>query len=583
MKEQKLTPTIVWGRYNAGIGFNNNIDLDEEVEANENFFIGKQWEGVKANGLPTPVFNFLKRVVLFTVASVTSENLKLQAQPLGNSGAKGEFYKMTSVVNNEFDSIFEFNKIVNLMREVMRNAAVDGDGCTHTYWDPSIETGQVNKGGIVTEVIENTRVFFGNPNDRRVQKQPYIIIERRLLTEDLKDRAEKSKVKNWEQITPDNSGRRENRSEQNAWSNDRTTTLLCYYKNKKTGTVWCYECTRNVEIRNIDTGLKLFPITWLNWDYRQDNYHGQAMVSGLIPNQIFINRAFAMTMISLMTTAYPKIVYDATRISRWTNQVGASIGVKGGDVNNVAKIIDPAHVDPQIAQFIQLAVNYTETFLGATPAALGDVRPDNTSAIIALQRASATPHELTKQNLYSNIEDLGRIYVDFMANYYGIREVEITMPKEIPEEIQQFIDIKPGEEITGTFDFNTLKEHPMVMRLDVGASAYWSEIASMQTLDNLLMQSKIDLVDYLERIPDGYISMRQELLEKLRSQRAEQEAQQGMMPDQNVPVQAPGQGAPQGGSALRKGGLLNDGKPIPIPSGPGNGTLQRSLSQGKAV
>ena len=38
------------------------IDLYENVQTNENFFIGKQWEGVRSNGLPTPVFNFLKRV-----------------------------------------------------------------------------------------------------------------------------------------------------------------------------------------------------------------------------------------------------------------------------------------------------------------------------------------------------------------------------------------------------------------------------------------------------------------------------------------------------------------------------------------
>ena len=572
MKVEKLTPQIVWKRYNEGVRFNDKISLDEEVEVNENFFIGKQWEGVKANGLPTPVFNFLKRVVLFTVASVTSENLKLQAQPLGNSGAKGEFYKMTNIVNNEFDSIFEFNKIVNLFREVMRNAAVDGDGCTHTFWDTSIETGQPNKGGIVTEVIENTRVFFGNPNDRRVQKQPYIVIERRFITEELRDRAEELGIDDYESILPDNSDRRENQSEQNA-DMGRTTALLYYYRNKETDTIWCYECTRNLELRNIDTGLKLYPITWLNWDYRQDNYHGQAMVSGLIPNQIFINRAFAMMMISLMTTAYPKIVYDATRISRWTNQVGAAIGVKGGDMNSVARIIDPTHADPQISQFIQMAIDLTEKFLGATPAALGDVRPDNTSAIIALQRASATPHEITKQNLYNCIEDLGRIYVDFMGNYYGTRYVEVTMPKDIPPEIQEFINIKPGEEITGEYNFDELKEHPMVMRLDVGASAYWSEIASMQTLDNLLMQNKIDLIDYLERIPDGYISMRQELLENLRSAKEAAQAPQGMPGE--LP---PGAGAPAGGSALREP-LLDSGLKTPIPTGSGYGELQRSINR----
>ena len=41
MKELTLAPTYVWGRYNSGIGFNNRISLDEEVEVNENFFIGK--------------------------------------------------------------------------------------------------------------------------------------------------------------------------------------------------------------------------------------------------------------------------------------------------------------------------------------------------------------------------------------------------------------------------------------------------------------------------------------------------------------------------------------------------------------
>ena len=41
MKEKKLTPQFVWAQYSQGIGFNTSIDLDEEVEANENFFIGK--------------------------------------------------------------------------------------------------------------------------------------------------------------------------------------------------------------------------------------------------------------------------------------------------------------------------------------------------------------------------------------------------------------------------------------------------------------------------------------------------------------------------------------------------------------
>ena len=38
----------------------------------------------------------------------------------------------------------------------------------------------------------------------------------------------------------------------------------------------------------------------------------------------------------------------------------------------------------------------------------------DTSAIIALQRASNAPLELVKRNLYQAIEDLGQIYLDMM-------------------------------------------------------------------------------------------------------------------------------------------------------------------------
>ena len=158
---------MIYHKYQKGLTFNSQIGLDETVEENENFFIGNQWEGVESNGLPTPVFNFLKQVVLFTVASITSDNIKMQASPLFRSQG---MRKISAIVNKEFESLFEHNKIGMLMREVLRNAAVDGDGCTYTYFDPDAETGQYAKGAIKTEVVENTRVFFGNPNSRDVQK-----------------------------------------------------------------------------------------------------------------------------------------------------------------------------------------------------------------------------------------------------------------------------------------------------------------------------------------------------------------------------------------------------------------------------
>nr|DAM74759.1 MAG TPA: portal protein [Caudoviricetes sp.] len=554
---KKPTPELVSKRYDKGVMFNTQIGLYDTVTENENFFIGKQWEGVEANGLPTPVFNFLKRVTLFQIATISSDNLSMQATPLNSTSRYGlaDLEQVTDVINKQFAEVFERNKIVTKVREFMRNAAVDGDGATYSWFDPDMETGQEAKGGIVTEIIENTRIIFGNPNERNVQQQPYIIIPMRKQVEYVKNLAEKNGVKK-DDIDSIRADSEAYGNKMDALTDDRVSMYIYLYRDFETGTIHSYKCTQNVELEeDKDTELKHYPITWMNWDYIQDSYHGQALISQLLPNQKFVNKAFAMAMISLMTTAYPKIVYDKTRIPKWDSRVGAAIGVNGGDMNSIAKIIDPAQISPQISQFIDLAVNYTQNFMGASDAALGDTRPDNTSAIIALQRASNAPLELVKLNMYESIEDLGRIYLDMMRVYYGTRYVQVKFLSK-----QEMNNQPLGMSIQDTnfnkpFDFSILNEIPMSLKLDVGASSYWSEITTVQTLDNLLMQGKIELVDYLERIPEGYVSKKQELIDKLQGMQAQMMGQQS-----NSPV-------------------MRQGTEIPVEGGSGYGQLQRALNE----
>lgn len=557
---KKITPEQVQAEYQKMLGYNTAVNLDETVRANENFFIGKQWEGVDAKGLPTPVYNFLKQVVLFSVANITTDNIKMQATPLACERTPEDVERVAEIVNKEFDRLFEFNRVPNLVREYMRNAAVDGDSCLFTFWDDTVDAGFGLRGGIRTEIVDNMRVGFGNTACRDPQKQPYILIERREMTKELRRAAQEAGNPRWGDIQPDTEN---HNTDSYKNSSERSTVLLRMWKERKTGTVWACEVSGRVMLREPwDMGLRLYPVTWINWDYIPDSYHGQALVTGLIPNQIFVNKLFAMSMISLMTSAFPRTVYDKTRIPKWNNAVGAAIGVNGGDVSGVAKIIDPAQISPQIAQFIQTSVDYTRQFLGATSAALGETRPDNTSAIIALQRAASIPSEITKQNLYKSIEDLGRIYLDFMAAYYGKRKVQVSMP-DVGADILAFAGKDPEELETVLFDYGILNDMPMALKLDVGASSYWSEMASVQTLDNLLMQDKITIEEYLERIPDGYIPKRQELIAARK-----QAAQQQMM-------QPEGQST---GGAPETGALVDLGQKTPIRGG-GFGDLQRKVMQ----
>lgn len=550
MDEKALTPQRVYAEYEEGVQFNEGIKLYETVETNENFFIGKQWEGVRSNGLPTPVFNFLKRVVLFSVANVSTDNLKLHAKPLPSSGnvPTAVLEQLADILNDQFSAIFERNEMGGCIREFCRNAAVDGDGCMYTYWDDTAETGQMSRGALKTEVLQNTNVIFGNPNLRSVQSQPFIIIERRMTVKEARKYAKRNGVSELD-VHNINAGEKESGNiHLDQLGGDKVTVLLKMWKEEESGTVHCFECTDTATVRGEwDLGIKLYPLVWMNWDYVQDCYHGQAMITGLIPNQIFVNKLFAMSMISLMTLAYPKVVYDKTKVSKWSAKVGASIGVNGS-VDGVAKIIDPASISPQIAQFIDVAIGYTQKFLGASDVALGDTRPDNTSAIIALQRAAATPMELTKQNLLACIVQQGEIYKEFMGEYYGERTVEIKLPQT-------------AENGTILFDFSALKAIPCSIDLDAGASSYWSEIANMQTLDNLLMQGKIPTSEYLRRLPNGQISDRESLIAV--TEAAERGQMVGMMPNT------------EGGASPMD---MTNVAP-PVRGGAGNGILQRKINE----
>ena len=568
-RKQKI-PTVeeILKRYEAGYSFNQRIGLYDKVKVNEDFFIGNQWEGVQSNGLPTPTYNMFKRVINFQVSTITSDNMAIQVtgMPSTSGYTMKQLDRICEVINHQLAAIMERNKIVAKNREFLRNAAVTGDGCMHFYFDPTVENGQMVKGEIKAEVLDNLRVMFGNPNCRDVQRQPYIIITRRELVEDVKwhiedlkemgkeDKETYTKVANPDDIQPDSE---KFQNEYDSYTDDKVTVMTYYFKNRETNTIWAIECTEKQIIREAyDTELSLYPLVWINWDYIRDCYHGQAMVTGLLANQKFINKMFALVGISLLTTAFPKYVYDRTKIKNWSGDVGSAIGVSG-NVNDVAKVIEGASVSPQIAQFIEMSFDKTHSLLGASDVAMGDSRPDNTSAIIALQRAANTPMELTKQQDYQCIEDAARIWIDMMSVYYGTRMVEVSMDMDKPGEQPLGMEL-PTQVFLEPFDFSMLKTLQLSIKQDVGASSYWSEMANVQTLENLLMNNRIDTVDFLDRLPSGYLMKKQELIDKLKAQSALPPTETGM------------------GTGMSEETLSED---IPVNPGSGNASLQRALNR----
>jgi hypothetical protein len=401
------------------------------------------------------------------------------------------------------------------IKDALHDGVKTGDYCAHFYWDTDKQPygnqfGDI-KGEICMELVDGTDVMFGNANNPNVDAQPYIIISGRDMVNNLKEEAKKYKSdENTIQSDSDynetagDSGKIEVEADESG----KARYIIVYRKDKKTGTIKVSKSVESAYIfKDIDTELKHYPIAWGNWEKQKNQYHGRALCTGLLPNQIFINRMFAMVMYHLMMTAFPKAVYNADIIPNWDNEIGSSIGVSGMDINgnikNIAGYLEPGQMSGQIMQTIEQAMQYTKECLGISDAALGQIDPKNTSAIIAVQKSSAIPLENPKANLYEWIEDIGRVLLDMMGTYYGTRPVVIEQ-----NQVKQVVQ----------YDFSIFKNEWLNVRADVGEASYWSEIASLQTLDTLLDKEKIDFVDYLERVPDEYIPQKQELIGKIKQQ-----------------------------------------------------------------
>ena len=488
-----------------------------------------------------------------------------------------------------------------------------------------------HRGEIGMELVDGINVMFGNPNEFDIQKQPYVIVVGRDTAMNLRREMEQFRrtrngmasgtaaTKSDESLVQADSenwdfagvgGRTEAQAD-----DDVGKVLYCYMYTKvqkeqemidpKTGltvmepelgpdgmpkyeedangllipkmvpaketvtTVRVTKATRNTIIyEDVDTGLSLYPIAWGNWERQKNQYHGRALVTGLLPNQISINKLFASAIRHVDLMAFPKTVYNADLISSWNNEIGQAIGVHGiqpgQSIQQVAYNLQPSDMSNQVFALIDKAMAYTKECLGTTDAQMGNVKPENTSALMVLNTNAEVPLENIRAGEYEWLEDCCKIILDMQGTLYGKRPVimsKVFKDLVIGDDGVPVIDPMTGrmktQEVTykvvEEFDFSQLKNVALSMKIDAGATTYFSEIAMTQTLDNLRRDGTLDVIQYLERLPDKLIPRKKELIDELRGRIAQgtqaNAAAGAAIPEAGTPVSvgsdtAPAQGGP---------------------------------------
>ena len=513
MSGEKKSLTEDFALLEKGREYNRSIGLYETVDRNERFYRGDQWNGVEAGGLPTPVFNIFRRLINYFISTVMAQKISLEfsAEGMEYFFSRGERERLDGACDLLSDYLnyrFEKDGMRDLFSRGLLDAAVSGDMVLYVWWDPKKKNVQGYAGDFVTELVDNTNVFFGDVNDPAVENQPYILLSGRELVENLREEAAQNGARREELariVSDDDTFEQAGDFGKKELEGTKCTYVIKLYR--KNGTVRYRKSTAGCVIcPERDTGLRRYPVALMNWERVKNCYHGQAAGTGLIDNQLYVNKAFAMVMKHMMDLSFSKVVYNANIIDEWTNEIGEAIAVNG-PVESAALRLEPGSMQNGFLEVINMTVSMTKELMGATDAALGNVRPDNTSAIIALQQASAIPLENQKRALYRLSEELGMIWLDYILSYY---------------DSSRLLVYRRGEEATAaTLDPDALKGALFHCRARAGASVYWSEVATLSTLDKLLTEGHIDFAQYLERLPEGFIPGKTPLLEEVIARKGE--------------------------------------------------------------
>ncbi len=477
------------------------------MRRNERFYRGDQWQGATSE-LPHPVFNLVRRVTDYLVASVLSGSVSIHyaddALPfVDRQAARTWIREGIDVLNKHAAWRWKQGHMDNLCYQALLDAALSGDGVFYCRWDPERSSGHAFLGDIRTEVVSSTNLFVADVTKSDLQEQAYVILSGRALTKALRQEAEAAGVPASQiaRILPDHASESEPIfPEHTADAGEYTTYLLKFYR--ENGEVILEKSTRDCLIRRVNTGLKYYPLAYFHWHNSKNSYLGSAPVSDMIANQIYINTAYAMAMKHMSDTAFSKVVYDKSRIPEWSNEVGEAIAaVGGGNVADAVSVVGVGRLQEGYLDLINNVIENTKSMMGATEAALGDAAANNTSAILTLQNASRVALAHVRESFYRAIGELAVIWADMLCTYY-------------PAERLLHVSTQEGD-AARSLNYALLKGCLLRATAEGGSIDRYTPSATVTILDKLLERGNLGIKEYLELLPSGVIADRDALLQKI--------------------------------------------------------------------
>ena len=522
MDLQEIRETPIWTLFEKGRNYHRMVGIYDDTDRNYRFYNGNQWEGAKLGGIEPVQKNFIKPIVKYKLAVIHSNlyAINYSSQNYEDPTFRKQAEHCCDMLNRYASRVWEQDKLDFKGRRISKDSAINDEGIMYVDFDEE-------KMIPVNEIVKKNDIYYGNENDDDIQAQPYILIRKRMPVTNAREFAEakglsKGKL---DYIIGDNDTFEESGEASKQEVDDMVTIVYKLYK--KDGTVHFSIATRWVEIVDeVDTGLSIYPIAHFNWEEKEGSARGEGEVRYLIPNQIEVNKTEARRVLTVKEQAYPQKIVDVSKVTNPgdINKVGITIEANSQTVDDVHKIvgtIQPAQMSPDVKQLQEDLIQVTRDLAGAGETATGQVNPESASgrAILAVQQASQAPMTEQKESYKNFIEDLARIWLEYIIVYSvdGIN-LEEEYTDENGEQAVRIVTIPQA----------VLQQLQATVKIDITPKGVYDKFAQEQTIENLLLQGFFsaqrlsELETYVSVLDDDSVAPKMKIQEAIEHMKEEQ-------------------------------------------------------------
>lgn len=516
MDTREIKETPIWKLYEDGRNYHRRIGIYTDTDRNYRFYNGDQWAGAKLGDVEPVQKNFIKPIVKYKLSVIHSNLYAVVYSSLNfeNRDFRRAAERYCDLLNGYAMRVWERDQMDAKGRRITKDAAVNDEGIIYVNFDRE-------KMLPVNEIVKKNDIYYGNENDDDIQSQPYILIRKRLPVVNAIELAlslgmSEDKV---EYIIGDNDNFEESGDAAKEEKDNMVTVVYKMYR--ENGTVRFSVATRWVDIsEDNDTGLSLYPVAHFVWEEKEGSARGEGEVRNLIPNQIEVNRTEVRRVLTVKQQAYPQKVVDKTKVANPAalNTVGGTIFTNGqtvDDVHKVVGVLQPAQMSPDVKELQNDLITVTRELAGAGDIATGQVDPESASgrAILAVQQASQAPMTDQKEAYKTFIEDLARIWLEYLIVY---AEDGVNMEEE-------YTDPTTGEELVRLVNVpqSALEQLQAAVKVDITPKSVYDRFAQEQTIENLLIQGFLtaqrvgELEIYAKLLDDDSVAPKQKILEAI--------------------------------------------------------------------